>query len=150
MAFTRRLHPGDTEGDVMKRNGPKPDLKIEPYSLRTKTPQQRLSEITMFVNQMWAPLAQVAMSQGVTLNFNKMVEIAARNMDLPELMEVLTVGNGVDKTVGNSESSMPTQTSREYIRKDVGQPSGREQQSEMDNMVSAMAAAGNGQMNGQF
>ena len=150
MAFTRRLHPGDTEGDLMKRVGPKPDLKIEPYSLRTKTPQQRLSEITMFVKQMWAPLAQVAMSQGVTLNFNKMVEIAARNMDLPELMEVLTVGNGVDKTVGNSESSMPTQTSREYIRKDVGQPSGREQQSEMDNMVSAMAAAGNGQMNGQF
>lgn len=142
--FTRVVYPWNhPDEDVLRRTGKKPSLRIDPYSLRHKTPQQRMQDLVMVMTQLYQPFAQLSASQGVTPTMAKVFQLAAKWIDMPELQDVLTITEP-PQGEQTAQPQMPQSTSREYVRKDVGRGSGREQKMESDNAIAAMAAAGGG------
>ena len=151
--YLRQVYPGNhPDPNVLRRTGQKPDLKIDPHTMRSMTPQQRAKDLTSIVTQIYIPLAAVAQQQGIMFDFNAFLGIMAKYMDAPDLQSIISLQTP-PQNVGNSPASEPTgqqSTTHEYTRRSVGDQSSRAQKMEMDNELSAMSAmaGGNGQMNG--
>lgn len=136
---------------TMRRTASKPDIKIDPYSMRHATPQQKAKDLMSFLTQLYVPLAQLFQQQGIALDLNAFTGIFAKLIDSPDLQSVFSVqtpppGTG-NSPAGDSGPRNPSSTSREYVRKDVGRGGAREDGMKMDNALAAMAAGGE-QMNG--
>lgn len=153
IGITRELHPWTAEDQLrpdgsihspMRRDGAMPFVKVDPYSLRTTTPRERANDLTTFVTQIYAPLAQAFMQQGVALDLNEFVRLISKYWDMPELANVVTFQQPPqEEGAPEQQPGMPAETTRNYVRKSAGGGSENNQQAMMD----AVLGAG---MNGQI
>ena len=88
----RALGPWNAENPrMMKRTGAFEDMqiKIDPYSLPHSTPQKRAQDLIQVVTKLYFPYAQIAMQQGITLDFNTFLEKLGVYLDMPDLKEIM-------------------------------------------------------------
>ncbi len=106
--------PEDRIGDFAHYN-----LKIVPYSMQEKTPQQRLQNILVFLSQAFAPNAPFAIQQGVGVNFEGLSRAWAHLSDMDEIEQILTFSGppAADRKSPVGEMPMkPGMTTRRYER----------------------------------
>lgn len=101
-------------------------VKIDPYSLRHQTPEQRAQALVQLVTQIVMPMAQIAQQQGVALDMHALLGKLGKYMDMPDLAEILTIQEppAQEPTGGGEEPGMPAQTKRTYERVNRGQETG--------------------------
>lgn len=125
----RRLHPAG--GPHPNRDFPfkRSKLRIDPYSVRYRDPQERLAFVQGVVT-MFTPLLPMLAQQGVALDANGLVQLFAELGDCPELVDAFTIaqqqagqGAGV-----SHERTLAPQTDRSYTRTNNPQPQGAQQQ----------------------
>lgn len=92
-------------------------VQVDPYSLQHQTPNGKFQTIVQFLTTVYAPMAQMAMAAGNTLDVNKLFALAADYLNQPDLAELLQTiqppeqaGGGGD---GGGDANPPT---REYVR----------------------------------
>jgi len=149
MSITRKASPDD------RQKVPFEDMKVtlDPYSLQHQTPQSRLAALNQIVTQIFIPMAQVAQSQGVALDFQAYLKIVGKLMDQPDLEEILTFQQAPAQQTGEEEGGgaeqprMPQETTRTYERRSVGGQTGTAQGRGQEAITQMMAASKNG--NGQ-
>ena len=153
---TRTIQPWShpDEGEI-RRTGPVPDLEIDPYSMRTTNPQQRVKDLTSIVTQVYIPMASVAEKQGVQFDFDAFLGILAKYLNMPDLQSILKQGDIPPQEAGNTpdatEAAGPTapqQPPRENIRRSLGGAGRAQREMEANNALS-MSAATNGHTNGK-
>lgn len=152
--YTRMVHPWTASEQmqdprtgqmqkVMRRTGEKPDLKIDPYSMRHQTPQQRARDLTQFLTQLYVPLAQLFQQQGIVLDLHAYTGMIGKYIDAPDLLSIFTV-QAPEQSAGNSPAEdgprKPPSTERTYTRRSLGGESSQAQNMEMDNAISESAA----------
>lgn len=149
ISITRRLHPGGQYPPGQKpgltRDGRYEDLrlKIDPYSLVYRTPQQRLTFLSGLVKDL-APMFPILAQQGVQFDAMAYLKKVAQYADEPDVTTLFTVVEPTMPTQGPGEGGMsdprmPTQTSREYVRRSVGQDTQANRNAEFDNSMSEMS-----------
>ena len=129
-------------------------VKIDPYSMQHDTPQTRLAGLLQIVTQIYAPMAQLAAQQGVSVDLNVLFEKIGKYMDQPDLPEIITYREPPETTsAGNGQAGlgMPQNTERKYVRESTP---GRTQKGNDMNMASTMMGVDPGgspepSMNGQ-
>ncbi len=153
IAKIREVHPFGTPGKKMSRDGEMPRIKVDPYSMRATTPQQRAGQLQAFVTGVFAPMAQIAQQQGVALDFNEFLKIMAQYNDMPEMQRVLTMQQPLESSVSPSSGAppgKPPETTRNYNRISSGANSKQAEEGAMENSLAAGAnAQSNGALNGQ-
>jgi hypothetical protein len=120
--INRTLTPqrrGETSYSSMRVN-------VDPYSLVHQTPQAKLAAVNAVIQQTYAPLAQLFMQQGVSLDLNAYIDMAGEWMDLPELKDVIVYqeppqpqGGAGQGSPGGEAPGMPASTNRTYTRENV-------------------------------
>lgn len=98
-------------------------VKVEPYSLMYRTPQQKSGQIMQTLQQI-APLWPMFQAAGASLDAERLLHILADSMDLPEIEQIVTFGQ---QQPGSQEgeshdATQAAQTQRTVVRKNV--PSG--------------------------
>lgn len=138
-SIVRRVGPYDS-AMPLRRDGEMPKVKVDPYSLSHTTPQQRLSFIMGFVQQM-QPMLGLLSQQGIMFDAPKFIELVAKYGDEADLTEIFTVQEPLERQGGDGggEPGMPAQTERTYTRRSLGQNS---QQAQAANMETALEAGG--------
>lgn len=142
LTLQRRLGPEERQRTSWE------DLQVtvNPYSVQPKTPQSQMAALDQMVTQVIVPMMPLLQQQGVEFNVQKYLEIKAAYQDLPELAEIVTVGNatsldgpmGGDQGGGNDGGAesrygrgprMAPQTERTYNRVSSSRdtPAGRQQ-----------------------
>lgn len=152
--YVRTVHPWDhNDPEELHRAGPKPEIKIDPYSMRHTTPQQTVKDLMSIVQGIYIPMAQLFQQQGQTLDLKALLGILAKNINLPDLQTIIKgavppeqqPGDG-NSTPSDSASGRPPETTRTNVRRSIGNQSHQAQQMEQDNQLSA---AMSGNMNGR-
>ena len=145
----RRVLPGANGRQAdgkNRRTGPfeNLNLRVDPYSLQHKSPQQRLSVIDQTVKDLM-PMMQMLSTQGVNFDAQAYLKIRAKYSDEPDLLKIFTIGEPVvpSESTGAGQTRMPSETSREYVRRSVGQDTEASRMSDMQNSMSAEAASVN-------
>ena len=94
------------------------NYKIEPYSARFKSPEERLQQLLTLVSQVVMPLAPVIMQEGSTIDANALLKIAGDYANLPELDRVVRRS---DRPIQAQQEgpNIPLSTRREYVRHGV-------------------------------
>lgn len=143
--------PATVKGQpLMRRTGEKPILKIDPYSMRHTTPQQRMKDLLGFVTGIYVPLAQMFQSQGHTLDLGELLLIFGKYMDSPDLQRIMKIAAPQEQSVGNSRQDAPgkpPETTRNYNRRSLGNQSSQAQNMEQDNALASQMSdreGGNG------
>lgn len=135
LPFTRTLRPQD-------RNGRPPQVKVDPYSLPRQTPETRLAFINQTL-QMFAPFAQMAQQQGVTLDLNALMDVVSRYGNEPELNRIFTYSPPPDPTAGQGSGGdnggMPANTKRTYERISSGGGSEAAKQDDLTKNIARMS-----------
>lgn len=133
------------EGDLMDYT-----IDIDVYSMRSRTPQQRLQQIQRYLDRVLGPYGQVALQQGMTIDFREIQRVYAEYEDLPEILgfaidtrpEVPTERLGLAK----SGAGRPPVTRSENTRNNV---SGTTRQANESRTVEALMKAANNGGNGR-
>jgi hypothetical protein len=99
------------------------NFSVEPYSLKSKGPQERMSTLLELMSKYLMPMAPQMGEFGATLRFDKFLEYFAQYSDLPELAEIIEMSEPTTmqqaKVEGSPEKRRPLQapvTSRENVR----------------------------------
>lgn len=127
---------------------------IQPYSLQSKGPSQRLQTIMQISQTLLMPMAPQMQAFGMTLDFQKLVEIVSKYADLPELQDIVATEVPtpdeqlyISDKGGLGASSKPVKppvTQRNYTRQNVAAgPTGPNKDQQL--MKSLMGAAGRSQ-----
>lgn len=148
----RKLYPANYRHDngmqpALRREGRYEDLmcRVDPYSLVYRTPQQRLDFLNQFVQGM-LPMMPILAPQGIQFDAMAFVKMVSEYADEPDVLKLFTVAEPTPQPQGGDGGGpkMPTQTSREYIRRSVGQDTEANRNSEFDNMMSEQSAGPQG------
>jgi hypothetical protein len=92
---------------------------IEPYSMADRSPEQHLQNLIQYVTQVYMPMAQVAMQQGVTLDFGKLSRLYEQYTGTNEISDVIRF------QTPDPEAQMPEGMAQagggrhEYVRRNV-------------------------------
>lgn len=121
----RKLYPASSE-KYPRRDWPfnRAKLRIDPYSLRRKEPEERLAFVQGVLG-MLTPLLPILAGQGVALDAHALVETLAYLGDAPELNDLFTAApapTGGESEGGSHERTLPGQTERTYTRNSNPQP----------------------------
>jgi hypothetical protein len=162
-SISRKLHPFDptsenflnlsAQGATM-RQGPLPNLKVDPYSLAHTTPQQRSQFLTSVVAEM-TPLMQLLQSQGVQFDINAYLDLKAKYGDEPDVQKVFKYAEPMGEDATNAPSGSdsgigprsPAMNGGTYTRVSVGQNSPAAKANDLRTQL--MAAGQNGKGNEQ-
>ena len=148
----RAVHPYATPGPAGQLNRDIPfeelDLKVDPYSMGHTTPQERAQQLTGIMTQVIQPMLPLLQQAGVTVDLNAFLTKLSKYHDLPDLTEIVTVTEPpqVEGPTAGQEMPGPGSTSREYVRRSLGQDT---EANRTNDMLGAMGAAGDGMMNTQ-
>lgn len=154
--LTQEIYPWDHEDpEALKREGEMPEMSIDPYSMRNQTPQERATAIQTIITQVYAPLAQIALQQGVTLDFNKFMAMMAKYLDQPDIQQLFTITETPtpqEPPGMEDDGTMPNSTKREYVRRSLGGDSSAAKNENMDSQLESGMASGsmNGESNGKL
>jgi hypothetical protein len=116
--------PDDREGDFFDYK-----IEVDAYSMRYKSPAERLGTITQTLTQFIMPALPMMAQQGLGVDFKKVIDTIAELANEPRLKEIITTpGIPLEEGQGpGDEMPAPPSTTRSYIRKSV--PSGGSAQS---------------------
>ena len=120
------------------------DLDIRPTSMQDASNSQRLQTLTQTFVQYLAPLAPVMQQQGMMLDVNAFVKQLAELTNTPELTELIKAAPPPQPEGqaggGGEQPGMPSNTTREYVRRSV--PSGGTREAR-DNVLSQVLSGSN-------
>lgn len=156
---TKYAVPGTPEIEAMRTVGPRDrepvsfeemEVRIDPYSLRHKSPEERMAMIDQMVTQVLVPMAPILQQQGVVFDAEKWLEIKEQYMDEPGLRDLLSTADPptVESSTGADAAPKPGQTERKYVREN--RP-GRTEQGDMmhlRNSLMGVETGGNPMQNG--
>lgn len=96
-------------------------VMVNPYSLQFQTPESKLAKISEIVQQVIVPMSPLLLQSGRQLDIELYLQIISDLLDLPELTQLVNIGEPVNQgggmsTGGQSQPQMPAQTSRTYNR----------------------------------
>jgi hypothetical protein len=120
------------------------DIRVDPYSLQHKSPQQRMAFIDQTVKDLLPTMPMLA-QQGVNFDAQAYLKIKAKYGDEPDLLKVFTVGEPIAPPGGADGQRMPSETSREYVRRSVGQDTQANREATLSNSMSEEAASVSGE-----
>jgi len=104
--------PEDREGDFYQYN-----IKVEPYSMQRKTPEERLAFIDKYMQTVVLPLMPMLQAQGVTVNFEMINRLYSKYGRMPELEEIISFANPqLPMQQPVQTPGMPANTKRTYER----------------------------------
>lgn len=106
--------PEHREGDYFDYN-----IKVEPYSMQRKTPEERLAFIDKYLQQVVLPMLPiVGPQQGVSINMEQLNRIYAKYGHMPELEDIISFTNPqlpMQQPVQPGGGKAPV-TTRNYVR----------------------------------
>lgn len=113
-----RVHGNDPNKMVRKTPWEELDLRVDPYSIAHKTPEQRLAHLNQVVTQVVLPALPILQQQGIALDMNAFLAAQAELGDMPKLMEVVSIVEPPkqDGTTAAESGPGPSQTTRNYVR----------------------------------
>lgn len=117
------------------------DIKIEPYSMVYRSPNQRASEIVQILTQVAFPMMPFLQQQGVGVNIQRLFEYLAKYMSLPELQHIFEFIQPPMPGSGGEEARQPQVSHRTYER--VNRPGATRQGN--DRTMTQMLMGGNPQ-----
>lgn len=157
-AIMRRVHPAGAKTGpggwplpphALKRDGDwdDMDLTVDPYSLQHQTPQGKLASLMSVVEKVIVPMQPILQQAGVTFDIAKLLQIMSDYMNLPELAEIVTIGEPPAQEAGPSDGMPeagpgPSSTSREYVRRSLGGNNASTRQAVTANMTSGKGQSG--------
>ena len=122
------------------------DLRVEPYSMVFKTPEQKLQELFQVLREL-APMWPMFQASGATFDAQAIVEEIARLKNRPEFKRFITFADPMGELGGDENTVRQSPiTSRETVRKNV--PTGGTQANRSSILQQAMMG-GNAQINSQ-
>lgn len=142
-AIPMEFTPERRKGDFLHYN-----FTIEPYSLQTRSPEERLARITSFVEQIVTPILPVLAKSGIQLDYEEFFKIFSKYGGLPEIDRLLVYMQGQQDpsaTGGGDQgdgAGMPAQTTRNYVRSN--RPGATQQGAERGMMSSLLASGSQG------
>jgi hypothetical protein len=91
-----------TYGKIKPSEFAKYNIDVEPYSMQRVNPTIRLNRIMQIVSGVIIPLADLAMSQGVSINVPALIKIVGRDLDLTdsEVDTIFTTVTGARNDLG--------------------------------------------------
>lgn len=123
ISFPFEFDPTKLRGELADYN-----VRIEPYSLRAKTPTERAAGLKQIVTEMLMPMQPILQANGVTLDVAKLLKLLARYGDMPELNEILTYATEDAKTPEDSPTMKPpTHSIYERVNRPAGTRQGKDQ-----------------------
>ena len=123
-----QLRPSDRVGDL-----PEMVVKVEPYSMQYRAPQQRSQELLQ-VLQFMQPMLPMFQQQGLNLNPEKLFRHLSKLMSMPELEEMFeSVAPPVTPSADDSNAPAVTHRTNERISRSAGAERGERQ-----NMISQL------------
>lgn len=101
--------------------GEKDDYKlaVEPYTLATKTPSQRMMMLRQMINETVLPMMPMMQAQGQSIDMEKFLKKVAEYADLPELANIIIYSEGEAEPAagaGEDASTKSPVTTRNYVR----------------------------------
>jgi len=111
-----RFGPKDRLGDFINYN-----FEIDPYSMEYVPPSAKLRTIQEFIANFVLPMSPMMEQQGVALNMEAIIKMAARYSNTPELLDAFMFMEGEEiprptpRGLGSGGSS-PAVTRREHVR----------------------------------
>ena len=122
-------------------------IRVDPYSIVHKTPESRWQNIMGVVTGIYLPMVQAAQAQGVNLDLNKLFEIAGKYLDEPDIMAILSVmsppqSDSPQQPGGapqQAAAGKPAETTRNYVRRSIGQDTGANRESDLMNSLAGEA-----------
>lgn len=131
------------------------DLRVDPYSLRHQTPQERWQTIIEVVQTLYQPLAAQFQQSGITMDLSALMKMAGMYKDMPDLTDLFTIQappqpqgrGGMGGPQDQGAGGMPANTSRTYNR--VSMPGRTKQGNDMNMMSQLMGIKPGGNPNGQ-
>ena len=99
------MAPSDREGDFIDYN-----FSVNPYSLAARSPQQQVQTMMSVLERIF-PLLQ----PGIPINPQKLLEILADRLDMPELLELFNIQQAPEQSEGAEVRQSPV-TTRNYER----------------------------------
>jgi len=122
------------------------NFSVQPYSLKSKGPQERMSTLTDLMMKILMPLAPQMAEWGVSLRLDKFLEYFSRYADLPELEDIIQMAEATPTQQAGSggviEKRRPLQapvTSRENVRTNRTEESAGQK---ANDLVTTLAAGG--------
>jgi hypothetical protein len=119
------------------------DVRVDPYSMGHKSPEQRAAMLDQMVTQVVAPMMGLLQQQGVVFDAHEWASIVSEYRDMPEVRRILSIqappagGPGGSSGGAAAEGAgMPAATNRTYTRENV---SSRSQQGQDMALAEAMA-----------
>jgi len=128
----RRLFPpGSAIGPARNHDFFRSKFRLDPYSIRHKSPEERLAFIQASVQSIM-PILPLLMQSGAMIDVQKLIELQAELGDEPRLKELYTIQEPPQPQEGGTglphDRTLPLQTEPTYNRRDVSQPEGPDQQ----------------------
>lgn len=116
------------------------DVQVDVFSMAYQSPEERWAKVSAFINQQYLPFVPVYQAQGIQLDLNAYVDMAAEFMNVPQLKECLKSATPMDMPA--EESPGPSNTTRSYERRSVSagptaQNAAQQQMEQWMNMDSA-------------
>lgn len=126
-------------------------IKIEPYSMSPKSPASRLQAVFSIIGQVIAPFQQQMQMQGLELDLETLLGVAAKYADLPELLDIIKSGGipiGLPGPDVTQASSNPSKPNGQYQRLNIA-TGGTQQSRDQIMMRQLLGGAGGSQNNSQ-
>lgn len=145
ISIQRKLYPYDhPDPTALKREGRFEDLaiRIDPYSMVYRTPQQRLQFMLMLFDK-FAPAMQMFNSQGVQMDLQFLLKKISEYADEPDVVGMFTIAEPTapgGEGGGEQGPMKPNSTTRNYTRQSEGQDTEAARGNDMANMASEYAA----------
>jgi len=127
------------------------DLRVEPYSMTPQSPAQRLNTSFQIIQQVVMPFAQQLQMQGIEVDVQALVQMAAKYADLPELLDIFKKGGfplslpGLAGGTAGANVQKPPVTQRNYTRQSVG--TGGTKQARDATMIKQLMSGGKPEVN---
>lgn len=145
-SIPRQISPAQRQGILFEDM----DIKVSPYSLQFQTPEQLVTDLTGIVQNIITPMMPLLQQQGVNFNVQEFLKKLAHYKDVPDLEDLISfadvsVQQEGDSGGGTPEPGKPAETTRNYVRRSIGNsPHGQDNQ-----IMNALQGAGNMEANGQ-
>lgn len=122
--------PGDRDGELWQYV-----CRLVPYSMRKRTPAEKVGVITQMIERIYLPLQQQMVAQGGMIDIFALNELFADNLNMPEFRNIVTfMSNATGGVPMPDMAGKPPTSNRHYTRHNV--PS-KTNQSAIDNWQSA-------------
>jgi hypothetical protein len=145
IAIVREVYPdnprvhGNVPGLLVRKGRwDEVDVRVDPYSIAHKTPEQRLATLMQVVQQVILPAMPILQQQGIAFDANAFLAAVSELGDMPDLMDIVSIVEPPKQdssTGGGEDPKMPSATNRTYTRENVAM---RTPQGDRQNQINAL------------